>query len=378
MRLRSVLAALATSCLLAAAVVRCSVPPPTPPPQILATRERVARGAFLSLPPGTAALDRAALVASLREMNFNTIIIESTANQAGELVADRVALAVDLQRELDADVFVGSYQASAPGDRSRTSIDALLQKDPAFDKCYAPDGLRLDPDALVVDKIRLCAQDIGKKVADELTRVNASPRIGCYVTHAPELVETLTDAGQSKLQELLRDSASACVQTKRNVLLSPLLSQSAGDPDRAAVLFRETLQDSGINFVLLQDGVGSVDPAEPRRAALYYSALRLALVDRPPPVQVWANIEAFDCEDGGGCTRPHPTTFARLTEQLCGARARVDRIVAYEYIHDLAERPLYATPASVDASPDDTAAAAQLHRSYLEWVDAGAVCPPAR
>jgi hypothetical protein len=373
MRFRTVFGTLAMSCLLAGAVVRCSVPPLTPGPQVLSTGVRLASGALLSIPPGTPAIDRPALIASLRDMKVNTIIIQSTANQAGELTADRVALAVELQRELDANVFVGTYEAPSP---NGASIDTLLQPDPAFDKCYAPDGLALDPNAIVADKIRICSQDIGKKVADELARVNASPRIGCYITHQTELAEGLTDAGQSKLRELVRDAASPCVEARRSVLFSPILGRDAGDPDRAAALMRETLQDSGVNVVILQDGVATVDPLQARRAAPYYSALRLALVDRPPAVQVWGNVEAFDCDDGGGCTRTHPTTIDRFTDRLCGARARVDVIIASDYTRDLADRPLFAIP--VDASADDVDAAAQLHRGYLEWVDAGSVCPPAR
>jgi hypothetical protein len=372
MRFRSLLAAFATSCLLVGAVVRCSVPPLTPPPQVLPTRVRLVGGAVLSVPPGTPAIDRPALVASLKDMKLGTVIIQATATQAGELTADRVALAVELQRELDGSVFVGTYQASAP---NGTSIDALLQKDAAFDRCYAPNGPPLDPEASVADKIRICSLDVAKKVADELTRVNASPKIGCYITFQPELSEALSDAGQTKLQELLRDAASPCVQANRSVLFSPLLAHNAGEPDRAAVLLRDTLQDSGIGVVILKDGTGAVDPSQPRRAARYYDALRLALVDRPPPVTVWANVEAFDCEDGGDCTHTHPTTIDRFTNRLCGVRARVDGILANDYTRDLADRRLFTDAA--DASFDDLDAATQLHRGYLEWVDAGAVCPPA-
>src|SRR6186997_873981 len=102
MRLRSLCTAFAMSCLLAGAVLRCSVPPLTPGPQILPTRQAFPHGAFLSLPPGTVAtVDRPALVASLRELKFSTIIIQATANPTGEVIADRVALAVALQQELE-------------------------------------------------------------------------------------------------------------------------------------------------------------------------------------------------------------------------------------------------------------------------------------
>jgi hypothetical protein len=139
------------------------------------------------------------------------------------------------------------------------------------------------------------------------------------------------------------------------------------------VFLRESLQGSGISFVMLQDGVGTFDPLQPKRAALYYQGLRNALADRPPPVQVWANVEAFDCTTPA-CITTRPTSISRFTDQLCGARARVEGIVAYEYLRDLDGRPLVAVDASTDAQTDDTDAATQLRRGYLEWVDAGAHC----
>lgn len=375
MRLRSLASVFATSCLLAAAVLRCSIPPAPPPSSAIPTRIGRARGAFLSLPEGT--VDRAALVASLKEMKFTTIILETTANEDGEFAADGVALAVELQRELEADVFVGTYQARAHKLNGKP-MEALLQKDATFDRCYAPNGPLLGAELALVDKVRICSQDVAQKVADELTRLSASPRIGCYVAQQPELVDMLTDDGRTKLHELLRDAAGPCAKSKRDVLLSPRLSNRATDPARAGVLLRDALKDTGITQVVLQDGVGAFDPQKPHRAAPYYDALRVSLDDRPDnPVQVWANIEAFDCE-GPACDRTHPTTTARFTEQLCGARTRVEGIVTYEYLHHLAGQPLVT--GDLDASTDlqaianDVDAAAQLRRGYLDWFEAGAPC----
>ncbi|MDB5213495.1 MAG: hypothetical protein JWO86_1422, partial [Myxococcaceae bacterium] len=98
----------------------------------------------------------------------------------------------------------------------------------------------------------------------------------------------------------------------------------------------------------------------------------------PVPVQVWADLEAFDCE-APGCARKHPTNKDRYIRQLCAARGRVEGIVADEYLHDLAERPLVTgdldASAELRAIFDDADAAAQLHRGYLDWIDAGAPCP---
>lgn len=378
MRLRSLVSVFATSCLLAAAVLRCSVPSVPPGPQALSTTVRRAQIAMLDLPLG-GTLDRAALVASLKEMKLSAVILRSSANEAGEHTSERVALAVDIQRELgDALVFVGTYEASAHKTNGKP-MEVLLQKDAAFAQCYAPTGPSLGADLALVDKLRLCSQDVAQKVADELTRVNATSRIGCYVSQQPELVDALSDEGQQKLHDLLRDAAGPCMKAKRSVAFSPVLSTRPTVPDRASVLLRHALRDTGIVITILQDGVGSFDPVKPDRANTYYLALRVALDDRPDqPMQVWASTEAFDCEDGGACDRTHPTTSERYIKQLCGAGRRVEGIVTTEYLHHLAGEPLVT--GDLDASTDlqaiasDVDAAAQLRRGYLEWSEAGAPC----
>jgi hypothetical protein len=375
MRVRSVVTVFAMSGLLAAAVARCALPPVSSGPQAYATTERLVRGALLSLPDSP--VDRAALVASLRELDVKTVILQSAATSSGARIDERVALAVELQRELDADVFIGTYQSSG---LSGKPMDALLQKDSSFTACYPTDGPRLDADTLLIDKLRLCSQDVSNKLAAALQAANASTRIGCYITHAPELAANLTDEGRAKLNELLRDGAGACSAAGRVVAVSPLLSLGSGDPATAGLAFRESLRDSGIGRVILQDGIGTSDAGSPRRAASYYQGLRNALADREAPygpVTIWAGVEAFECETPT-CVKTHPVTLARFTEQLCGARQRVDGIVAVDYLHDLAERPLFTSTldasADLQAILDDSDAAAQLRQGYLAWREAGASC----
>lgn len=387
MRVRSLATVCATSCLLAGAVLRCAVPPLPPGPQPIPTSARLAGGAIVAVPPG-ATIDRAALIASLKEMNLSAVIVQASADATGESVADRVALAVELQAALGGHVFVGGYQATA---LSAQPMDALLQTDPAFKTCY-PGGPTLDASAALVDKVRICSQDIGKKIADELTRVAASPRIGCYITHQPELTDNLTDAGRTKLHELLTDASSACAAANRIVAVSPVLPAPAGDPTAAATLFRAALQGSGIGLAILDDGVGRFQPSGTRRALTYYDALRVAPGDDGTDLTVWANVEAFDCAGDAGCDGTRPTGSARFDDQVCGARGRVDGIIVNEYVHHLAGRLLFTgdLDASVDASSeastastelrailDDTDAAAQLRSGYLAWIDAGASCAAA-
>jgi hypothetical protein len=382
MRVRSlalVLATLATSSLLAAAALDCSLPPPPPGPQALATKIRRTQIAMIDVPAG-GTVDRPALVASLREMKISAVILRSSATEAGEHTAERVSLAVDVQRELDdALVFIGTYDATAHKLNGK-SMDALLQNDPTFDKCYAPNGPSLGVDLALVDKVRVCSQDVAQKVADELTRVNASPRIGCFIGQQPELADDLSYEGRAKLHDLLRDAAVPCAKTKRPVAVSPVLSTRPTDPDRASVVLREALKDTGVIVTILQDGVGTFEPTRPDRANAYYLALRVALDDREDlPMQVWASTEAFDCETPA-CDRTHPTSSDRYIKQLCGAQRRVEGIVTTEYLHDLAGQPLvtgdFDASAELKAIADDVDASAQLRRGYLEWSDAGASCAP--
>jgi hypothetical protein len=363
--------------LLAAALVRCSTPPLPPGPQAFATDQRVVRGAVLALPGDP--VDRAALVASLKELAIDTVILKSAASPTAASLAERAALAVELEGALSATVLLGTYEAPAFDGRP---MAALLQKDPAFDRCYPEDGARLDPSASVIDKLRLCSAEVAKRLAGALGAANASARVGCFVAHEPALADSLTADEQAGLNQLLREAAGPCVEAGRPTAVAVALPGSAADPERAGATFRESLRDSQLARVILRDGVGAFEPTRPRRAASFYVGLKNALTDRQAPygpVQIWADVEAFDCE-GPGCTRSHPADAGRYAEQLCAARARVDGIVTFEYLHHLAGRPLF--PGAVDASASvqaidgDRDAATQLREGYLAWRDAGAPCPP--
>lgn len=372
MRLRSLLTLSATSCVLAslaAAVLRCSVPPLPPGPEALATSARLAAGAVVAVPPG-AIVDRAALIASLKEMHFSAVVIEASADASGESVADHVSLAVELQAALGASVFVGGYQAAT---WNALPVDALLQTDATFRTCY-PGGPALDVAATIIDKLRSCASDLGQRIADELARVSASPRIGCYVTHQPQLTNGLGDAGGTKLHDFFRDASSACIKASRPVAVSPILPAQLGAPAAASAELGGALQGLGVSLIILEDGVGSFQPTGTRRGSAYYDALRVALADGT--VAVWANVQAFDCAGDGGCDRPRPTSSARFDGQVCGARGRADGIIASEYLRHLAGRSIVTggLDASSDAAFDDFDAAAQLRSGYLAWVDAGASC----
>ena len=320
---------------------------------------------MVSLPQGN--VDRAALIASLKEIGATTVIIEASADATGESVADRVALAIDMQRDLglaSATVLIGTYRARAYEGKP---MDDLLVTDSSFASCY-PGGPALDPTAPIIDKLRLCSQAVSKKIADALAGASASPRIGCYITHEPELTDTLTDLGRTKLIDLLRDSAEPCTASKRNVAYSTLITARSGSPGRASRLLRDVLPETGVNHVLVRDGVATSAPANPLRAAVYYQSLRTALVDRPPEINVWADVESFDCE-APDCQRTHPTSTERFRKQLCGAQNRVEVMVTREYLQDFAGLPVG------DASLEDTDASAQLRSGYLAWSDGGPPCP---
>lgn len=388
-RLAVAASALSLLAAFAATLLQCSLPDLPPGPQATPTRIGLVRGAFLRVPAEP--FDHGALVTSLRAMSFNAIVLESTADASGERVAERVKLAIELQTTLAADIFVGTYRAPSFAGKP---MSALVQPDPAFTECY-PGGPALDATSPVVDKLVRCSADVSTKVATALRAANASPRIGCFITPEPALVDALDETGRAKLSAIFRESAAACTADGRFVGVSSLLGTAPGDPTKAGVLFRETLQDSGVGVLMLRDGVGTFD-AGPRRSVLYYQGLRNALADRQPSVAVWANVEAFACADGT-CTTTRPTDKTRLFAQLCAARQRVDGIVATEYLGDLAEQSFLIAPEAgpaadagdggdADAAANDGGGlvsadsdagldpAARLRLDYLAWVDGGASC----
>jgi len=365
MRYRLVAQVLGVSVALAGALVRCALPDLPPPPSAISTKVRSARGMIVSLPHGN--VDRAALIASLKEIGATTVIIDASADATGESVAESVAIAVDMQRDLapaNATVLIGTYRARAYEGKA---MDDLLATDSSFVSCY-PGGPALEPTAPIIDKLRVCSQAVSKKIADALAAANASPRIGCYITHEPELTDTLTELGRTKLTDLLRDAAEPCTASTRSVAYSTLITPRSGSPGRASRLLRDVLRATAVNHVLVRDGVATSSPADPLRAAAYYQSLRTALVDRLPEINVWADVESFDCE-APDCLRTHPTSTERLRKQICGAQNRVEVMVTREYLQDFAGRPVG------DASLDDTDASAQLRSGYLAWTDGGPPCP---
>lgn len=378
MRARSLVTVSASIALLAAAVLRCAVPPLPPGPQAIPTRIGLATGAIVAIPPG-ATIDRPGLIASLKEMKLSDVILEASADPSGEFVAERVSLAVELQTALGGNVIVGGYQVAALNGQP---MDTLLRTDPAFASCY-PGGPMLDASAATIDKLRICSQAIGKKVADELARVGANTRIGCYVTHQPQFTDALNDSEQSKLHQFFIDASSACVGAKRVVGVTSILPAAPGNPGRAADLLRAVVDGTGIALVVLEDAIATTQSTAPHPASVFYDALRVTPWSEP--IAIWASLEAFECAGDAGCDRTRPTSNLRFDDHVCGARARVDGIVAREYLHDLAGRPLLigdldasasasADAAPADAAPDDTDAAAQLRGGYLAWVDSGASC----
>lgn len=375
MRIRPILTVLAMCGLLAGAVLRCSLAPLPPGPQVIATRVGFARGAVLALPPGRA-IDRAALVASLKEAQLTTVILRVSSDESGARVEENVSLAIELQRELDADILIGTYLRDARAEP--TSIDSMLAVDRTFLGCYGGDGPRLESTDPTIDKLRLCSADVSRRIVTVLAARGASARIGCHVPDVPELVDIVSDDVRGRIAQFHREAARACTDAKRPVSMSPLLTRRTVDPARAGAELRESLTDAGVDVYMLQDGVNA-DPMQSGRAGPFYQGLRNATVDRVP-VQIWANVEAFDCESPA-CTKTHPTSSSRLIGQLCAARSRVNGIVITEYAHHFAGRPVLLGEVP-DASPeeraiaDDVDAAAVLRKGYLEWRDAGGPCGP--
>jgi hypothetical protein len=373
MRIRSAVTVFALTGLLLGGVVRCALPDQPDGPTARSTTRAYVHVAVVSVPPGT--LDSAALIASLKELTVTTVILANSADETGSMVDQRVALAIEVQRGLDADVFIGSYES--PSHNGKT-MEQLLAPDSTFTTCY-PNGPKLDPNGALIDNLRVCSQDTSGKIATALQAQNASARIGCAITQRTELLDSITDDAKAKLAGFFHDAAGACADAGRAVAISPMVSARSGDPDRVGVLMREMLQDSGVASITVHDGVGALDAGEQARATDYYQGLRNALQDREPTVLIWANVEAFDC-DTPDCTKRHPTSRKRYLDELCVVRGSANDIVTSDFLRDLTGKSVFTSPldgsAEVEAIAADIDAAAALRASYLEWRDGGAFCPP--
>lgn len=146
----------------------------------------------------------------------------------------------------------------------------------------------------------------------------------------------------TRLRRCFRSISDACKREsgERPVAISPFISGKAS-PEVLGRVYASLLKDSGIDLVLLQDGVGARgwDDNLEEYVIPAFRAMRDACLSAG--VELWANVESFRLRPGGTATQPagfETAEYARLARQLAAEAPFVRRCVTFDLFHYLGPR----------------------------------------
>jgi len=156
------------------------------------------------------------------------------------------------------------------------------------------------------------------------------------------------------------------------VLISPFINaENAGriSPERTRVVYTEILQDTGIDFLALQDGVGaghiSVDDPD---LPVYFEKMCAACTAND--IEMWVNIENFTIPEGEK-DKPKPrltaADSARLLKQLNLAQGG-SRIVTFDFFHYMNTGYILGETGGTARPPGYGRAVRELNRKYKDWL----------
>lgn len=167
-----------------------------------------------------------------------------------------------------------------------------------------------------------------EKVAAELAKLygNSPAFAGWYLPYEINATPLFTAAGRRRAAGLLRRAVEIFdkLTPGRPVAISPFF-----DRWLPAGMFEswwtEVLRDAGVDYVFLQDGVGTGRKITPELAARYYEAMRRAA--QAVGVKLWSDLEIFVEETWT------PAPWERIAAQLQAEAPYVDGFVIFEYNH---------------------------------------------
>jgi formylglycine-generating enzyme required for sulfatase activity len=147
--------------------------------------------------------------------------------------------------------------------------------------------------------------------------------------------ESWTGAYQPVEVERLRrffqavDAACGLVSGEKPLAISPFISSYRPSPCEVENLYRQLLDRTGIDILLLQDSVGAQqwDRDIRQRTAPYFQALQKAC--KATGVQFWANLESFQISNGVF----GPGTATRLQQQFDAAAPHVEKFITFDFVH---------------------------------------------
>ncbi len=153
---------------------------------------------------------------------------------------------------------------------------------------------------------------------------------GWYLPYEP-WTANYQPAEVERLRSFFRGVKAACTPISGEVplVISPFISSSRPPPCRVDQLYRQLLDQSGIDILLLQDSVGAQqwETNILQHVAPYFEAMQSAC--RATGVRFWANLESFKLSGGvfGPCNA------ARLRQQFDAAAPFVEEFVTFDFVH---------------------------------------------
>lgn len=204
--------------------------------------------------------------------------------------------------------------------------------------------------------------EMTEKVASELARLYGhSPAFaGWYLPYEINATPLFTGAGRRRAAELLRRAVNIFdrLTPGRPVAISPFFDRWL-PVGMFESWWKEVLRDSGVDYVFLQDGVGTGRKITPELAGRYFEAMRRATA--AAGVKLWSDLEIFV----EGAWTPAP--WERIAAQLRAEAPYVEGFVIFEYNHYM--------------SPVRGGAAAELYAAYAAylglapWAPGGSTSP---
>ncbi|WLE98487.1 MAG: DUF4434 domain-containing protein [Candidatus Electrothrix communis] len=155
----------------------------------------------------------------------------------------------------------------------------------------------------------------------------------------------------------------------KKVLISPFINaENAGriSPERTRVVYTEILQDTGIDFLALQDGVGaghiSVDDPD---LPVYFAEMCAACTVND--IEMWVNIESFKRdEQEPKWTAADSTRFLNQLDLSQGG----SRIVTFDFFHYMNTGYILGETGGTARPHGYGRAVRKLNRKYKEWLAA--------
>lgn len=236
------------------------------------------------------------LFEEFREIGINTLFLQWT-------VVDHKPLFQTARREMGTNTPVATIMALA----EQSGIQAWFGL--AFDSGYWEE-IKRSPEMLR-PYFRRRLQDLAGFLDDLNAATASAPFAGWYITDEIDDRTWLDPSKRAILKKYLAETV-ALLKARRpgsKVAISGF-SNSFADPDLLASFWADVLRASGIDLLLLQDGVGE-GKVSLENIRLYYEALDRAV--RSVGAQLGAVVELFSLTSGG---RRLPAAIGRIREQL--------------------------------------------------------------